>query len=150
MEINYKIEEKYPENGLVEGICSLHEKPYPKNIFESQLKHQKQVIGCYAFMGKRLVGYKIGFESRSRYFESWMGTVLPEFRRRGIATQLMEMQHNWCVNKNYKYITTNASYENNPMIILNLKSGFKICGTILDRGQHLKVFFQKAINIKSN
>jgi len=41
------------------------------------------------------VGFSLGFELKPNIFFSWFYGVLPECRRQGIASQLMEAVHSW-------------------------------------------------------
>ena len=60
----------------------------------------------------------------------------------------MAVQHGWCESQGCSYITTIAAASNNPMLILNLKAGFAISGTLLDRGNNHKVLLQKMLGEK--
>ena len=143
MSVRVELAEGYPGKALVAQICSVDEPSFPPDLFAQQLKHQISLFGCYAYDGNELVGYKLGFEPRPRYFESFMGAVRPDRRREGIAARLMEVQHHWCKEQGYRFITTITAASNNAMIILNLKAGFVIAGTLLDRGNNHKVMLQK-------
>lgn len=76
----------------------------------------------------RLVGFKLGYRSTSTQFYSWLGGVHPDYRRRGVAQQLMDEQHSWCSANGYMAIETRTWATNTPMIILNLRAGFVIVG----------------------
>ena len=47
----------------------------------------------------RPVGFFLGFELKPDVFFSWFYGVLPEYRRQGIASQLMEAVHGWAQQK---------------------------------------------------
>ncbi len=147
MTSNILLIEGYPEDAVVLKLCTIadEEAPFPIEIFERRLKHQPHILGCYAYDKDELVGYKIGYESRPRYFESWMGAIAPAYRGQGIARELMSEQHHWCEEKGYRIITTITDGSNTPMLILNLKAGFVISGTQLDRGENHQVLLQKWI-----
>ena len=139
--------EGYPDDEVAVKLCMIADEqaPFPIATFERRLKHQPHILGCYAYDNDVLVGYKIGYESRPRYFESWMGAVTPAYRRQGIAQELMREQHRWCEKEGYRYITTITDASNASMLILNLKAGFVISGTQLDRGENHQVLLQKRI-----
>ena len=86
----------------------------------------------------------MAFEEEPKTLNSWMGGVAPEHRRKGIALQLMEAQHQWAKEKGYRRIITKSTNHFNPMIILNLKSGFKIIGTEQKNGR-TKVVMEKIL-----
>ena len=111
-------------------------------FFRQQLVGRQKILSCLATADGELVGYKIGFEERPSYFESWIGAVAPEARRQGIAAALMERQHRWCREQGFKIVSTITEGNNQPMLIANLRAGFEVCGTFLDRRKILKVILQ--------
>jgi hypothetical protein len=58
----------------------------------------------------------------------------------------MNTQHIWCEENDYRIITTITAASNKAMLILNLKAGFMVSGTLLDRGENHQVLLQKVIN----
>ncbi|TAE32267.1 MAG: GNAT family N-acetyltransferase [Cytophagales bacterium] len=83
-----------------------------------------------AYDGEKLVGYKIGYERQPGQFYSWLGGVLPDYRGHGIASVLMKQQHDWCRTENYQTIRTQTYNRWRSMLILNLRHGFDIVGTV--------------------
>ena len=69
-----------------------------------------------AFIDLCPVAFKAGFQQEAGIFESWRGGVLPNARRRGIASALMERQHSWCMDQGFKSIRTVTNHDNTPMI----------------------------------
>ena len=92
-----------------------------------------------------MIGYKIGYQIRDDYFESWVGGVIPAYRRQGIAKHLIEQQHRWCTEQGFSYINTLTSGDNQAMLIANLNAGYQVVGTYHDRNQTLKVILQKTL-----
>ena len=101
---------------------------------------------CTAYIDGELVGFKVGRANDPRTFESWMGGVLPNARKQGIASQLARLQEAWCRANGFQFIQTETAHDNPAMLTVNLKEGFCIAGTYLDRGTNLKVVLQKALN----
>ena len=54
-----------------------------------------------AYVEEKPVGFKVGYE-RDESFYSWMGGVLPDFRRLRIAKLLATKQENWAKQNGYK------------------------------------------------
>ena len=79
-------------------------------------------------MWDELVAYKVGFEKTSRLYYSWIGGVIPKYRRRGIAEKLMKQQHELALKLNYKFVQTHTKNKFRPMLLLNIKNGFNIVG----------------------
>jgi GNAT superfamily N-acetyltransferase len=95
----------------------------------------------------RPVGFTIGFELKPSIFFSWFYGVLPEFRRQGIASQLMEAVHSWATTNEYEAIRFECHNQHRPMLHLAIALGYDIVGIRWDpdRGANL-VLFQKALN----
>lgn len=91
----------------------------------------------------RLVGFKLGYRRGETLFYSWLGGVHPGARRLGLGRRLMAAQHAWARSKGYAHVETRTRVSNNPMIILNLQSGFLIAGFQLDKAG-IPVVIQRA------
>jgi GNAT superfamily N-acetyltransferase len=81
----------------------------------------------------RLIGFKFGYRRGTDLFYSWLGAVDPAWRRGGVARRLMDLQHDWADREGYRSIETRTRASNRAMIILNLRSGFRIVGVETDR-----------------
>jgi GNAT superfamily N-acetyltransferase len=77
----------------------------------------------------KAVGFKMGYAYDRSTFYSWLGGVLPEHQRLGIASDLIEDQHSWCVKQNYLRVQTKSRNQYRGMFILNLRNGFDVIGT---------------------
>ncbi len=107
------------------------------------------VHAALAYDRDELVGYKLGRSDDPRCFESWRGGVKREYRRRGIASTLAQCQEDWCRSGPFQCIETRTSPDNAPMLILNLRRGFIISGTVLIRGEHMNVVLHKPVEGQS-
>ena len=107
---------------------------------------QRRLLLLLASLEGEPVGYKLGFQMEPGTFESWRGGVLPAARRQGIARQLMDAQHAWCRAAGFRFVQTLTSADNAPMLILNLRSGFRITGTKGNRAGRLKVLQEKRLD----
>ncbi|MBO6558871.1 MAG: GNAT family N-acetyltransferase [Pseudomonadales bacterium] len=108
----------------------------------SSMNGRDIVLSCLAYCEEDLVGFKLGFGERVGYFQSWMGMVAPTHRRKGLAQELTEAQHSWCLDNGFHTITAVTTGDNHAMLITNIRAGFNITGTYLDRDV-LKVVLQK-------
>jgi GNAT superfamily N-acetyltransferase len=102
-------------------------------------------LTCFlALVGGTPVGFKIGYAmSEDRYY-SWLGGVDPDHRRRGIAAQLMERQHDWARSRGYTTIETRSEQTNVAMARVNLASGFVVCG-MQSHPDRTQIFFSKSL-----
>jgi ribosomal protein S18 acetylase RimI-like enzyme len=80
-----------------------------------------------AYFGKQAIGFKVGYE-RDGYFYSWLGGILPDFRRLHIAEKLARRQEDWARAQGYDSITFKTRNQHKGMLIFALKNGFDIIG----------------------
>lgn len=98
-----------------------------------------------AYDGDKLIGFKMGFARDNERFYSWSGGVLPEYQNLGVASSLMNLQHDWCKQKGFKVIETRTLNKFADMLRLNLKFGFQITGTISSSGDKLKIIMERLV-----
>jgi ribosomal protein S18 acetylase RimI-like enzyme len=92
----------------------------------------------------KLVGFKAGYAmSQSKYY-SWLGGVRQDYRRQGIASELMRLQHIWLCEQGFQVIETSANEENITMAAANLRHGFVACG-IRREPHRVQVLFNKSL-----
>ena len=76
-----------------------------------------------------LAGFKVGYErERDGSFYSWMGGVLPPFRRKGIASLLAARQEQWALLKGYQSVRFKTRNQHKGMLIFGINRGFKVVG----------------------
>lgn len=78
----------------------------------------------------QLVGCKLGYERVPGHYYSWLGGVLPAYRGQGLAAELMRRQHTWCLEQGYGRVRTQTYNQWRAMLLLNLRHGFDIIGTL--------------------
>ena len=150
-EIEYRLFEGTPTDEVLSWVTTLSQSVFGGGStpeIRTRLAGRQHILACIAFSEGQPIGFKLGYMDRPHYFESWLGGVAESARRQGVADELMRRQHQWCVDKKISIVTTNTNDENTAMMILNLKHGFVVVGTTFDRGDHLKVFFQKRLRDK--
>ena len=62
------------------------------------------ILQMLATVKDKPVGFFLGFELKPDTYYAWFYGVLPDFRRHGVATQLMEAAHDWVRQRGYEVI----------------------------------------------
>ena len=110
-------------------------------FFKQRLQHHNSLV-MVAELDKRPVGFSCGYELRPSTFYSWLYGVLPDARRLGIATQLMDAEYAWVCDRGYEMIRLECYNNHRPMLVLAIKRGYNIVGTRWDSrtAENLVVF----------
>jgi len=95
---------------------------------EDKLRLQKNVhITVATITDGKLAGYGIGYEEKGKYY-LWSLAVLPEYRRKGIGSEIVEEQIRFAKEKEYAAFLVKTSNKWKEMLRLLLKKGFNIIG----------------------
>lgn len=100
--------------------------PHGAAVYQARLSKAPHLI-LVAFIAQKAVGFKVGYE-REGYFYSWMGGVLPAYRKLGIAQKLADAQENWARSKGYPSVTFKTRNHHKAMLLFAIKNGFDIIG----------------------
>ena len=104
--------------------------PYPSEEYHLRLKGKEHLI-LVAKYNDELAGFKVGYNKENDgSFYSWVGAVLPKFRKLGTAQALLEEQVRWASSKQYRSIRFKTRNHLKPMLIFGLKNGFDIIEVI--------------------
>ena len=100
----------------------------------ADLRYQQQRQPVQAWLAAaddgQLIGAKLGYERQPGHYYSWLGGVRPDCRGRGVATELLRRQHAWCQQAGYGRVRTHTYNKWRGMLLLNLRAGFDIIGTM--------------------
>lgn len=118
----------------------------PENVDEllGEIAGKPHILTHLAFYGDLLIGFKTGFDEKPGSFYSWLGAVHPEYRRRGVASELMRLQHESLRASGHSEVITITRNKWREMLILNIKVGFQIVGTYTDGGE-AKIMLHKSL-----
>jgi predicted GNAT superfamily acetyltransferase len=129
MEINIR-------KGTIEEVIALSKKvpeffqPYSEKTYEERLSDVPHLI-LIATVGNKPVGFKVGYRRYGHdIFYSWIGGVLDEYRRKGIATKLAESQEVWAKTNGFVKVTFKTRNRLSKMIHFGLNRGFMIVDLI--------------------
>ena len=75
-----------------------------------------------------LVGYKVGYQLTEDTFYSWLGSAIPEHRKHGVSTLLLDFQEKWVWNSGYKQIKVKSMNRFPGMLNLLISNGYEIVG----------------------
>lgn len=116
--------------------------PRDVDTFERRFRGRYNVLQLVARVDDRPVGFFLGFELKPTVFFSWFYGVLPDYRRQGIASQLMDAVHAWAKQNDYESIRFECHNQHRPMLHLAIALGYDIVGIRWDpdRGDNLVIF----------
>jgi GNAT superfamily N-acetyltransferase len=91
------------------------------------------------------VGFFLGFELKPDTFFAWFYGVLPDERRAGLGSQLMEAAHKWAKDHNYEVMRLECQNTHRPMLHLAIDLNYDIVGMRwdADRNANLVIFEKK-------
>lgn len=96
--------------------------------------------------GERPVGFKLGYaDARPSHFHAWLGGVTPEYRRRGIASRLLQKQEAWAQTHGFTTIGFNTFHRFPEMQALGRKTGYELVNTTTADGK-TKFWFEKRLS----
>ena len=132
---------------LVQLYNQIFRPPRDLESFRRRFRGRYNILQLVARLGDRPVGFFLGFELKPTVFFAWFYGVLPEFRRQGIASQLMDAVHAWAAENEYNSIRFECHNQHRPMLHLAIALGYDIVGIRWDpdRGDNL-VLFEKVLN----
>ena len=138
--------------GTIEELLTVHARI---KEFEGQLSHQKvadrlanrKCLILVALVDGNLVAYKIGYAVGTEEFYSWLGGVVPNNRKMGIANQLRNVQEKWAVDNGFSRLTVKSMNQFPAMLTLLINSGYAVVG-YEDKGtpESSKILFNKLLN----
>jgi len=115
-------------------------------------EYKKRCAGKYlvliAEIDNQSVGFKIGYDRfNNGSFYSWMGGVLPKFRRMGVAYSLANFQEKWATKNEFSSILLKTRQNHDGMIAFSLNRGFIITEeTQITPAEETRIWMQKSLN----
>lgn len=145
---NTKIE--YVEGNLSDILLINAQIPeFDRHITRADLQlrlNKKTNLLLVARVNGGAVGYKLGYALTSSVFYSWLGAVIPTYRKMGIASSLRQQQEEWAHKSGYEQIEVKSMNRYPAMLQLLIGSGYKIVGYQKNDDEHnSKICFSKAL-----
>ncbi|WP_299619004.1 GNAT family N-acetyltransferase [uncultured Tenacibaculum sp.] len=144
--IKMVIVEGIPKDTILKELLHLYETIFDDaklDFFIDRITSKTDVIIVLTYFENSPVGFKIGYRYNETTFYSWVGGVLPDFRRKGIAQKLAKKQEELIKGKGYKKLRTKSMNRFKPMLILNIKNGFDIVQVYTNTSGQQKIVFEK-------
>ena len=96
--------------------------------FRRRFRGRHNILRMIARIQDRPVGFFLGFELKPATFFAWFYGVLPDFRRQGIASQLMDAVHEWAKDHEYESIRLECHNSARAMLHLAIDMNYIIAG----------------------
>lgn len=127
---------------IVDLFNQIYRPPRELESFQRRFRGRYNILQMIARLDHHAVGFFLGFELKPNIFYAWFYGVLSEFRRQGIASQLMEAAHAWAKQEGYEYIRFECHNQHRPMLHLAIELGYDIAGIRWDpdRADNLVIF----------
>ncbi len=102
--------------------------PQEASYFHRRLDGRKNVLVMVAELDGSPVGFTCGYELRPTTYYSWLYGVLPDARRLGVASQMMDAAHAWVRQRGYEMLRFECYNQHRPMILAAILNGSDIVG----------------------
>jgi GNAT superfamily N-acetyltransferase len=122
-------------------VVGQHELPLIADLYSQVFRPAKgtdffrrRFLGRYnelilvASLGQRPVGFSVGFELKPGVYFSWLFGVLPDCRRMGIASQLMDAMHAWVREHDYHTVRFECQNQHRAMLHMAIATGYDVVG----------------------
>ena len=97
---------------------------FKKNYFEERYLEKEKLI-LVAYFENKPAGYLVSYDNyNDGSFYCWMAAVDPEFRRKGILSELMTRLEDWARENGYKKIRIKTRNNKREMLSYLVKNGF--------------------------
>jgi len=103
---------------------------FPEGI-KWRLNNMPKVSVLIAKDGDKMIAFKAGYAITINKYNSWLGGVDSEYRKRGIGRKLMLAQHQWLKEQRFSEVETHVAQSNLDMIRLNQECGMIVSGLFL-------------------
>ena len=81
-------------------------------------------LGLIAAIDGQIAGFKIGYALDKTHFYSWMGGVVPRFRRKGVAKILADYQEKWLKEQGFKSLSMKTRNNCRNMLLFAIQNDF--------------------------
>ena len=98
------------------------------DAFRRRYQGRYNVLQLVARVKDKPAGFFLGFELKPDTFFAWFYGVLPDARRMGLGSQLMEAAQAWAAAQGYESIRLECLNQQRPMLHLAIELGYDVTG----------------------
>ncbi|MDH3709973.1 MAG: GNAT family N-acetyltransferase [Cyclobacteriaceae bacterium] len=127
LDLQYIIKESGPLEAfeVAAAIPEFGNNAYDLQEYQKRLTSPSLVLTAYS--DTQAVGFKAGYQRGDpKSFYSWMGGVLPDYRRKGLARELAVQQEAWARSHGFERIWFKTRNRNRAMLHFALDNDFYI------------------------
>lgn len=99
-----------------------------ESFFARRFQGRHNVMIFLAMLDEQPVGWSIGFELMPTTYFCWLCGVVPDARRLGIATQLMQALQAYAGENDYTILRFECQNQHRPMLHLAITEGYDLVG----------------------
>ncbi len=112
-----------------------------------RLDGRNKLMVAVASIENDAVGFYAGFEAKPNTHQGWLLGIVPDMRRHGVGSQLLESAAEWARTEGYQFMRFESPSRSHPIIHLSMEHGFDITGTRWDPDMlTMLVTLEKAIS----
>lgn len=110
--------------------------------FQRRYQGRHNILQLLAKVNDEAIGFFLGFELKPNTYFAWFYGVLPDKRRDGLGSQLMEAAQKWAAKNGYETFRLECYNHVRPMLHLAIDLGYNIVGIRWDgaRSENLVIF----------
>ena len=133
------------EVGLITNLYNQIFSPgQDEDFFRRRFEARRNVAMLVAEVERLPAGFAVGFEVMPTTYFSWIIGVLPQMRRCGVATQLMQAEQAWAQDNGYTLMRFECQNQHRPMLHLAITEGYDLVGIRYDTSSGANVvIFEK-------
>ena len=127
---------------VVELYNQIYKPRREKAFFDRRFLGRHNCVILVAQLDRRAVGFFVGMELKPSTFFEWLYGVVPDARRQGIGSQLMEASNAWAKSHGYTCSRLECHNQHRAMLHLAIGHEYDILGLRWDpdRQQNLVIF----------
>jgi GNAT superfamily N-acetyltransferase len=118
--------------------------PRDEDSLRRRMEGRRNALLLVAHVERRPVGFLTALELKPDTHFGWLCGVLPDFRRQGIASQLLQAHEAWAAEQSYEILRFECYNRHRPMLQVAITHGYNIVGIRWDSQHHDNlVIFEK-------